>query len=119
MHLDTGQFAKNCGRFFKLWPVELHVLARGEVPDAAVITAGDFGQFAQLSGRKHAVGNGDTQHRAVTLDVKTVLQAQWAQLIFGEDACVVAVHLVAILRNAFVDDLLVNAVVAIHASLLL
>ena len=84
VHFDACQLAENRRRFFELRPVELHVLARGEVADAAVVASRNLGQFAQLFGCQHAVRNGDAQHRAVALDVQAVLQAQGTQFVVGK-----------------------------------
>ena len=62
-------------------PVELQVLARGEVAVAAVELARDARQLAQLAAAQLAVGHGDAQHRRVALHVPAVLQAQRAELV--------------------------------------
>ncbi|EXI85512.1 MAG: hypothetical protein AW12_02269 [Candidatus Accumulibacter sp. BA-94] len=119
VHFDARQLGQDFRRFLELRPVELHVLSGREVPDSAVVAARDFGQFAQLRRREHAVGDGDTQHRAVPLDVQPVLQAQRTQLVFREFAGQMTLHLAAILAYPLVDQLLVSTVVAIHGSLLI
>jgi hypothetical protein len=58
---------------------------------------------------EHAVGNGDAQHRPVTLDVEAILQAKRAQLVGRQVAGQMARDLTSILRDALIDDLLVNA----------
>jgi hypothetical protein len=119
MHLHARQFGEDVRRFLELRPVELHVLARREMPDGAVVAARNLGQFAQLRGREHAVGNGDPQHRAVPLDVEAILQAQRTQFVDRQLAGQMTADLVAILGHALVDDLLVSIVVAIHRRSLL
>ena len=99
------------GTSSSLRPVELDVLARGEVAVAAVVLARDVRQHAQLRRRQQAVGNRHAQHRRVALDVQAVLQAQRAELVFGQLAGEKAPRLVAELRDAFVDDALVVVVV--------
>ncbi len=61
-------------------------------------------------------GNRDAQHRRVALDVQPVAQAQGLELVLGELAREEAARLVAELRDALVDDRLVDGVVAVHAS---
>jgi hypothetical protein len=114
VHFDRGEFGQNVGGVFQLRPVELHVLARREVAVAAVVAATDVGQLAQLRARKHSVGNGDSQHRRMALDVEAVLQAQRPELVVGQFAGQVALQLVAILCNALQHQRVIVSVVAIH-----
>ena len=64
--------------------------------------------------RQQAVGNRDAQHRRVLLDVQAVLQPQRPELVLGQLAGQEAPGLVAELRDALVDDALVEWVVAVH-----
>jgi len=66
------------GTRFEPWPVQLQFLARAEVAVAAVVFVCDLRELSQLLGREQTVGNGDAQHRWVTLDVEAVPQAQRA-----------------------------------------
>ena len=61
-----------------------------------------------------AVRNRDAQHRRVLLDVEAVLQPQRPELVLGQLAGEEAPRLVAELRDALVDDALVEVVVAVH-----
>ena len=54
----------------------------------------------------------------MALDVETVLQAQRTQLVIRQLAGEVAFDLAAELGNPFVDDALVDLIVAVHAALL-
>jgi len=114
VHLHFGQFSQDFRHTRKLWPVVLDVLPRAEVGIIAVILARDHRQRAQLLARKQAVGNRDPQHRRMTLHIEPVLQAQGAELIFGQFASQIAASLIAKLGNALVDDLLVILVVTVH-----
>ncbi len=116
MHLDLGQFGQHFRHVLDLRPVELHVVARGEVAVAAVVLAAEFGQAAQLARGEHAVGDGDAEHRRVALDVEAVLQAQRAQFVVGKLAGFPARDLVAELGDAFVDEGLIVVVVAVHGQ---
>ena len=76
--------ARMSGTSLELRPVELDVLARGEVAVAAVVVARDVREHAQLARRQQAVRNRDAQHRRVPLDVQAVLQAQRTELVLGQ-----------------------------------
>ena len=104
VHLDAGELGQDVGHVLERRPVELQVLARGEVAVAAVVLARDVRQLAQLPRRQQPVGNGDAQHRRVALDVQAVPQAQRPELVLGELAGEKAPRLVAELRDALVDD---------------
>src|SRR5262249_49768783 len=49
MHLDLGQLRQDVRRVLEPDPVELDVLARGEMPIAAVIASGDKSERAKLA----------------------------------------------------------------------
>jgi len=59
-------------------------------------------------------------HVRVALVVQAVLQAQWTKLFFAQFARQAAANLVAVLRDAFVDDglvVLIVLVVLVYRSL--
>ena len=70
---------------------------------ASVILSGDVRKFAQLLGRQHAVGNRDSQHRRMLLNVESILQAQRAKLVFSQFARQESSRLVPELGNPFAD----------------
>src|SRR6266581_401171 len=117
VHLHRRQFREDVGYALELRPVQLQVLARAEVAVAAVVLARALREFSQLLRRQQAVGNGDAQHRRVTLDVEAVPQAQRAELVLRELAGEKAPRLVAELDHALVDELLVDFVVDVHDRL--
>jgi hypothetical protein len=117
VHLHARQLGQDVGRVLQPDPVELQVLPRGEVAVALVVAARDVGQLAQLPGRERAVGHGDAQHVGMQLQIESVHQAQRLELVFAELAGDAAVHLIAELLDAFVDQRLIIVVVAIHGSL--
>ena len=117
MHLHLGELGEDLGDVLEARPVELQVLARAEVAIAAVVAACDAREPAQLGRGKEAVGDRDAQHRRVPLDVEPVLQPQGAELVLGELPREVAASLVAELGDPFGDDLAVEGVVAIHATI--
>jgi len=116
VHLHGGQFGENIRDVFQRWPVELHVLAGGNVGVALVVVAGDLGQGANLFGVQLAVRHGDAQHRRETLDVEAVLQAQRAEFFFAQLTGQVAAGLITELLDAVLDDPLIVLVVYVHKS---
>ena len=117
VHLDVGQMLQDVRHVGQLRPVELDVLARGEVAEAAVVAPRDVGQLAHLLGRQHAIGHGDAQHVGVQLQIEAVLQAQRAELVLGQLAGDAARDLAAELIDPLLDDGGVEFVVTIHALL--
>ena len=114
VHLDLGQRVEDVGRVLQPGPVELDVLARREVAEAAVPLAGDVGQLAHLPRRQHAVGNGDAQHVGMQLQVEAVLQPQRLELLLGQLAGEPPRDLAAELRGALGDEGVIEIVVAVH-----
>ena len=104
VHLDLGEVGEDVGRLLELDPVELDVLARGEMAVAAVVGARDVGEHAQLARRQRAVGNGDAQHVGVELQIEAVHQPQRLELVLGQLPGEAAAHLVAVLRDALVEE---------------
>ena len=118
MHLDLGQRIKDVGRILEPDPVELDVLTRREVAEAAVPLAGDQGKLAHLPRRQDAVGDGDPQHIGMQLQVEAVLQPQRLELLLGEIAGEASRHLAAELGGASGDEGVIEFVVAVHYSFL-
>ena len=109
--------ARISGTSASFGPVQLQVLARGEMPEAAVVAARDVGELAQLRGAQQSVGNGDAQHRRMALDIQAIAQAQRPELLLGQLARQVAARLVAELRDARIHEGLVKLVVLVHGSI--
>ena len=118
MHFHRSQVGQDVRGLFELHPVELDVLARGEVAIAAVVLAGDMGEHAHLLGRQQPVGHGDAQHVGVTLHVQAVLQAQRHEFGFGQLIGEAAPYLVAVLGNAFLDDAVIVFIIMVHGDIL-
>ena len=126
VHVDGRERVHHVGAALERDPVELDVLARREVAEAAalggkagvdvVVLAGDAGQAAQLRRVELAVGHGHAQHRRVALHVPAVLQAQRAEVFVGQLALEVALQLVAVLRRALVDEVFVELGVLVHGN---
>ena len=141
MHVHTGQQVHHVSTFGQGNPVELHILACGEV---AVVgaqqgrRAGKFvlrglgvGQHCDLRGvvvscnarqhlelrrRDHAVRDRHTQHGCVALHIPAVLQAQGTELVFTQLARLPAAQLVAKFRSAGADKGLVEFGVLVHTD---
>ena len=118
MHLDGGELSQDVGHVGELGPVELKVLARGEVAVAAIVNAGDVGQHPHLPRGQRAVGNGDAQHVGVELEVEPVHEPERLELVLGELAVETAPDLAAELLNPLVDQRLVELIVAVHQAAL-
>ncbi len=116
VHLDFGQVGQNIRHVFQGRPVELHVLTGTEMYIALVVLTGNQGQFAHLSGRNQAVGDGNAQHWRVALNIQTVLQAQRQEFALAQLAGEKAAGLIAELLYAVLDDLLIIFVVDIHTE---
>ena len=84
VHLDAGEVGEDIRDVGQRGPVELDVLARGEVAVALVVFAGDMAEHTQLLRVERAVGNGDAQHVGVKLQVDPVHQAQRPELVFAD-----------------------------------
>ena len=112
----SASSSRMSGMSVELRPVELQVLARGEVAVAAVVGARDVGELAHLPRGQRAVGDGDAQHVGVQLQVDAVHQPQRLELVLGQLARDAALHLVAELRHALAHELRVELVVAVHGS---
>ncbi len=116
VHLHRGELRENFGGFFELDPVELDVRARREVAVAAIVLARDARQHAQLVTAQVSVRNRDAVHVSMALHVEPVLQAQRTELLFAQFARQTAANLVAILRDALIDECLVVLIVLIHSG---
>jgi hypothetical protein len=114
VHADAGQIGHGVGQFFKLDPVILDVLPRGEMAVAAVVFARDMGQHAQLRRRQRAVGNGGAQHIGVKLEIDSVHQPQRLEFFLGQFARQPARDLIAEFRGTLGDQRTVEGVVDVH-----
>ena len=114
MHLDLGQLCQNVGNILQRDPVELDVLARGEVAIAAVILARDLAQLAQLATGQLTIGNRDPQHIGVQLEIDPVLQSQRLELVLEDIARQSAGHLSAKLLDPVAHDLRVKFIIPVH-----
>ncbi len=116
VHLHRCEIGEDVGHFGEVRPVELHVLPRAQVAIALVVVARDVREHAQLSRRERSVRHRDSKHRCEPLNVQTVAQTQMQKVGVRQRAVDVALRLVAKLRDAFVDKVLVKFVVPVHGG---
>ena len=116
VHLHLGEFLQNIRHLLKLGPVELQILAGREMSVASIIVARNFRQGAQLPRRQQPVGNGDAQHRRVSLDVQAVAQSQMLEFVLAQRSLEESLGLVAKLRHPLAHQSLVGEVVPIHGK---
>src|SRR5471030_1962422 len=114
VHLHLGKFRQDLGCVIQRGPVELDVLARGEVTVTLIVGSSYVRKPSQLRRRNEAIGDRHAQHRRVALDVEAVLQPQRAEVVLRQLAGKVAARLVAELTYALVHDALVDFVVLVH-----
>ena len=107
VHLHAGQVGQNIRNVLQAGPVELNILACADVAVALVIASADLGYGPQLRAADKPVGYGDAQHGRQTLHIQPVLQAQGQKLRVRQLATQVACGLLAELRNALLDQVLV------------
>ena len=117
MHLDRGEIGERGRNLRQRRPMELHVLARGEMAVALAVLAADMRQHPELARRQRAIGNGDTQHIGVKLEIDAVHQPERPELLLGDLAGEPALDLVAELGDAGADKLVVELIVTVHARL--
>ena len=114
VHLDLGQLGQDIRRLLQLDPVELDVLAGGEMAVAAVVAPGDPGQAAQLGRAQRAIGDGDPQHIGMELKVEAVHQPQGLELVLADLAGDAPGDLLAELIHALGDQAAIVIVIGIH-----
>jgi hypothetical protein len=137
VQVHGGQQIHHVGGLAQRNPVELHIGAGGEVGAVLgqigraqlalafqslfedfglglVVLAGHLGQHADLGRVDFAVGHGHAQHGGIALHIPAVLQAQRAEVVFRELACLPALELVTELVGALLDRRFVEIGVLIH-----
>ena len=117
VHLHLGEVGQDVRHVDEFGPVDLHVLARGEVAVAFVVVAADAGEGLELRGAQDAVGHGDAQHGRKALDIQPIAQPQLLKLIVRQLPGEVALGLRTILLHPLVDEPLVELAVLVHALL--
>ena len=113
---DAGEVGERVGKIGELDPIELEILARGEMPVAAIIAPAHMGEHAQLLRRQGTVGNGDPQHIGVKLQIDAVHETQRLEFLLRQLARHAPRHLVAEFPNPFGEQRLVEFVVKIHLT---
>ena len=114
VHLDRGEVLEDVGDVLQRRPMELQVLARGEVAVAAVVFPRDEGEHPQLLRVQRPVGDRNPQHVGVELEIDAVHQPERLELVLGQFAGNAPLDLIAELRHPLGHKLLVELVVAVH-----
>ena len=115
MHLDLRQLRENVGNIGEFGPIELQVLARGEMAKAPVIGARDVGELVQLARGQGAIRDGDAEHVGMQLQIDAILEAQRLEFVLGQFAAQAAADLIAKLGHALAHKLGIKFVVTVHA----
>ena len=118
VHLDRGKVVEDRRNVGQGRPVELDVLARGEVTVALVVGARDVSEHAKLARRQRAVRNRDPEHVGMKLQVDAVHQPQRLELVLRDLAGKATIDLIPELGDASLDEGVVELVVAVHRSFL-
>jgi hypothetical protein len=79
-------------------------MARGEVREAAVVTARNTGEGPQLAAAEQTVRYRHPQHVGMSLQVKPVAQAQRLEFVLRQLTRQPAAHLVAELPHPFLHQ---------------
>lgn len=113
MHVRIGQHVQNFRCVFQPDPVELNILAGGEMPVIAVVRAGNMREHAHLLRIKHAVGNGYPQHIRMQLEIQAVHQAKRLEFFFRQSTGQTTFNLIFKLSNALLQERAVNVIISI------
>ena len=113
---DGGEVVHDVGRLAQRDPVELDVLAGGEMAVAAIPALGEIGERAHLAGGKRAIGDRHAQHVGVQLQVEPVHQAKGPEFLFRQRAGEALGHLRAELGAAVGEEGVIEAVRLIHGG---
>ena len=116
VHAHLGEVREDVRHDLQGRPVDLHVLPGGQVAVALVVAAGDVGEGAELFRGQRPVGHRDAEHRREPLDVEAVAQPQLQELVVRQFPREVPLRLLAVLRDALVQEALVEFVVEVHLS---
>lgn len=76
---DSLEAGENVGGVLDGEPVELDVLAGGDVAEAAGVLLGDEGDFAELRGGEEAVGDADAEHEVAIAVGLLLIEAEPAE----------------------------------------
>ena len=114
VHPNLGQRVQHIRHVVQLGPVVLDVLTGGEVAIALVPLFSQQSQLTHLRAGQRAIGNGDTQHVRVQLQIQAVHQAQGFEFILGQGSVNAALDLCAELFVALCQKCCVELGVAIH-----
>ena len=114
VHVHRGEVREDVRDPIQGRPVELDVLAGGEVPVAAVVAPGDGGEHPELGRGQDPVGDRDPQHGREALHVEPVHEPQGLELLLAQLPGQIARGLLAELGDPLPDELPVEGVVLVH-----
>ena len=114
VHVHRGEVGENVRYSFQGGPVELDVLAGGEVAVPAVVAGGDGGEHPELPRGQDPVGDRDPQHGCMALDVEPVHETKGLERFLVELSGEVASRLLAKVGHSFLHELPIVGVVLVH-----
>ena len=115
----SAKASRNRGHIPQRRPVELDVLAGGEMAIALVPAISDHGELAHLPAVQRAIGDRDPEHVGVKLQIEPVLEAKRLELVLGQRPRKAAFHLASKTRDAVAYEDVIKFVVAVHVKDLL
>ena len=119
MHLDLGEFGQNIRHLLELGPVELEVLARGEMPVAAVVARERSAERAQLRPKTASpYGIATRSIGAWRWMYSPLRRRRCAKFVVGHLPGEKAARLVAELRDPLADQRAIDGVITIHGKIL-
>ncbi len=113
MHVGFRQHFQRRHGVFQLDPVELYVLACGEMPVSLVELARDAGEGADLLAAQRAIRHGHTQHVGVKLEIQAVHQAQRLEFFFGQVTGNATIDLITELLDPLTQEGAIDLIVAV------
>ncbi len=114
VHFHARELGQHVGHILERRPMELEILARGEMAVAAVVIARELGELAHLARVEDAIRNRDPQHVGVQLQIDAIHQAMGAELLLGKFPAEAPRHLVTELFDPRRDESGVEIVIMIH-----
>ena len=114
MHIQIGKRVENIGRIDQFRPVKLDVLSRGEVAVSLVPPLRDVRQSAHLLRRQRPIGNSNTEHVSVQLQVYAVHQPQRLELLLRQRSRQPPLYLIPVLKHPLAKKRPIKIVIPIH-----
>ena len=119
VHVHRGEVGEDVRYPLQGRPVELDVLAGGEVAVAPVVAHGDRGEHPKLLRGEDAVGDRDPEHRCEPLDVEPVHESQGLELRLVELPRQITRGLLSKIGDPLAEELPIEGVVLVHGRVFL